>query len=43
LHARQAAPFVPQVAVEGVVQVDPWQHPLAQDVASQMHWPPEQR
>lgn len=41
-HAAQAVPPMPQAVLEGAVQLDPWQHPSGQDVASQTHTPPAQ-
>ncbi len=42
-HATQVEPASPQLSNDRVAQVAPWQHPLGQEVASQMHWPPAQR
>ena len=36
-------PPVPQVVVPEVLQVLPLQQPVEHELASQMHWPPEQR
>lgn len=46
LRASQTAqvdPASPQVARERVAHTAPWQQPLGQEVASQMHRPPTQR
>ena len=43
LHVVQAFPPVPQVATEFDSHVVPAQHPVAHDVASQVHRPSTQR
>ena len=42
-QAVQLAPPVPQVAGERALQVEPWQQPSGQEVASQVQAPPTQR
>jgi hypothetical protein len=42
-HTAQVDPASPQVASERVAHTAPWQQPLGQEVASQMHRPPTQR
>jgi hypothetical protein len=42
-QALHDPPPVPQVVTDAVLHVLPAQQPLAQDVASQTHWPPLHR
>ena len=42
-HGKHEAPPVPHWAAEGVLQVEPVQHPLGQEVASHTQRPPAQR
>src|SRR6202022_2250405 len=42
-QAWHCAPPMPQVMVDGALQTLPAQHPVAHELPSQMHAPPEQR
>jgi hypothetical protein len=41
LHGTHVFPFVPQLERDGVVHVDPAQHPFAHDIELHTHTPPE--